>query len=518
MTQGEIEGLSIITERAASRLEKEILLDIVRKIKINSEITSSAEWQIQRLRQIGVFDEYIKSQLQTYLKITEKEVENLYRDVVRNEYEKFDSIFKETGVKRIPFFENEEMQKLIEAILQQTENKFLNITNTLGFTGIQSGKKIFIPLADFFQKTLDNAILGILTGVFDYNTALVKAVKEMTRSGIRTIDYASGRSYRVESASRTALMTGFGQITGLMNEQTAKMLGTNDYEVTFHVGARPTHQIWQGKVYNYEELVDICGLGNATGLCGINCYHWYIPFVKGVSKRNYTDSWLEEQIRKENMIKEYKGKEYTTYTALQKQRSMELLMRKQRQEIVMLKEGKANEFDLIAAKSRYRSTMQQYTDFSKKMNLPQQNDRIYMDGLGKVSPGALSKPKRKEQNTGVFKGIEIPMQKRYVEIFAKKYGVRIDDMIVKIQRNEELLNLFFTGSTDYDQVGRIDLFPNAFISEEQLIRTIIHERCHVLQLRKYGKYYTQENLEKMEEIAYRFEEFWYNIVRRRVQQ
>ena len=218
MTQGEIEGLSIITEQAASRLEKEILLDIVRRIKINSEITSSAEWQIQRLRQMGVFDEYIKSQLQTYLKITEKEVENLYRDVVRNEYEKFDSIFKETGVTRVPFLENEEMQKLIEAILQQTKNKFLNITNTLGFISIQLGKKTFTSLADFFQKTLDNAMLGILTGAFDYNTALVKAVKEMTRSGIRTIDYATGRSYRVESASRTALMTGFGQITGLMNE------------------------------------------------------------------------------------------------------------------------------------------------------------------------------------------------------------------------------------------------------------------------------------------------------------
>ena len=77
MTQGEIERLSVVTEQAASRLEKEILLDIVRRIKINSEVTSAAEYQIQRLRQIGVFDEYIKSQLQVYLKITEKEVENL---------------------------------------------------------------------------------------------------------------------------------------------------------------------------------------------------------------------------------------------------------------------------------------------------------------------------------------------------------------------------------------------------------------------------------------------------------
>ena len=40
------------------------------------------------------------------------------------------------------------------------------------------------------------------------------------------------------------------------------------------------------------------------------------------------------------------------------------------------------------------------------------------------------------------------------------------------------------GSTDYNSIGRIDLFPNAFTSEEELIKTILHEKCHVLQLKK----------------------------------
>lgn len=49
-----------------------------------------------------------------------------------------------------------------------------------------------------------------------------------------------------------------------------------------------------------------------------------------------------------------------------------------------------------------------------------------------------------------------------------------------------MLSMPFYGSTDYDNIGRIDLFPSAFINEEQLVRTIIHEKCHVLQLQKYG--------------------------------
>lgn len=37
--------------------------------------------------------------------------------------------------------------------------------------------------------------------------------------------------------------------------------------------------------------------------------------------------------------------------------------------------------------------------------------------------------------------------------------------------------------TDYKNIGRIDLLPNAFLNEEQLVRTLIHEKCHVMQLK-----------------------------------
>ena len=128
----------------------------------------------------------------------------------------------------------------------------------------------------------------------------------------------------------------------------------------------------------------------------------------------------------------------------------------------------------------------------------------------------VAKLMRKTQNNGVFKKLQIPMQKREIIRISQKYGLKINDLNLKIQRDEKLLKLPFCGSTDYDNIGRIDLFPNSFMSEEQLVRTIIHERCHVLQLRKRGKEYVQKNLDLMEKQAYSFEEFWYNIVRKRV--
>lgn len=517
MSQGEIEALTITMEKAAAQLELDIMKDIVRRIKANSEMTSTAEYQINRLRQLGISDAYIQEQIQTYLKVSDEEMDRIFHGVVENQYEKFSGAYESVGLIQKPFGEHVAIQTVISSALTQTGDTFKNISQSLGFAVQKNGQTEFLPVAEYYQQTLDNAILGIATGAFDYNSALKKAVKEMTRSGLRTVDYASGRSYRIESTTRTALMTGFSQITRYMNEQTAAELGTDDYEVSYHMGARPTHQWWQGRVYSYQELLFICGLGTVTGLCGINCYHWYEPFIRGISVRNYTDEQLDAMIQEENMPRSYRGKEYTAYTALQKQRKMELTMRKQRQDIVLLKEGGGNSLDILAAQTRYRTTMNEYVSFSKAMDMPQQMDRVYMDGLGKVGrSGTIPKPKRRVQNIGLFEKLEIPMQKRAVERLAKKYGIKIDDLFIRIQREEAMLEMPYQGSSDYDHIGRIDLFPNAFIDEETILRTIIHERCHVLQLRKYGKRYTLEHINEMEDIAYKFEDFWYNIVRKRV--
>lgn len=384
MTQGEIEALTITMEKAAAQLEMDIMKDIVRRIKANEGMTSTAEYQISRLMQMGVSDEYIQDQIQIYLKISDEEMNRIFKDEVKTQYEKLESMYEEVGLIQKPFGNHVAIQAVISSVLTQTENTFKNISQSLGFAIQKGGKTEFLPIAEYYQRTLDNAILGISTGAFDYASTLRKAVKEMTRSGLRTVDYASGRSYRIESATRTALMTGFSQITRYMNEQAAGDLGTDDYETSYHMGARASHQWWQGKVYSYQELILICGLGTVTGICGANCYHWYEPFINGVSVRNYTDDQLDAMIREENHPKRYNGKKYTTYQALQKQRRMELLMRKQRQDIVLLKEGEGSELDILAAQTQYRSTMQEYAEFSEAMRLPQQRERVYMDGLGRV--------------------------------------------------------------------------------------------------------------------------------------
>ena len=137
----------------------------------------------------------------------------------------------------------------------------------------------------------------------------------------------------------------------------------------------------------------------------------------------------------------------------------------------------------------------------------------YVDNSGESGIIALN---RKSNNTGLFSDLKIPMQKRAVLRICEKYKIDAKGLTFKIQRSEDMLNIPYYGSTDYDNIGRIDLFPLAFTDEEQLVRSILHEKCHVEQLKKYGKEYVQKNIYEMEKQAYKYEEYQYKILKKEV--
>ena len=127
----------------------------------------------------------------------------------------------------------------------------------------------------------------------------------------------------------------------------------------------------------YKDFVTVTGYGvDALGLCGINCYHSFSPFIEGISVRSFTDEQLDEMNAAENVKKEYKGKEYTTYEATQQMRKLERIMRAQVQKIHLLEEGGADNDTITAARSVNRATQHEYAMFAKEMNLKEQMERV----------------------------------------------------------------------------------------------------------------------------------------------
>lgn len=377
-----------VVSKIASRyqdLEERIMQDIVRRIQKAGEITSTADWQINRLRILGYSSEDIEREIKKALDASYPEMFELYDKVINWEYVRNKDVYEQINARYIPFEQNKQLQQITNAIINQSLSDMENITRSMGFYLDYGGKKVLTPLSQVYTDYLDSACMDIVSGAFDYNSVLRRTVTQLTNSGLRKIDYASGRADRVDVAVRRAVMTGVSQITGKIAEYNADILGTEYFEVAWHAGARPTHAVWQGQVWSKRELYDVCGLGTVTGLLGVNCYHEYYLFFPGISQRNWSDEWLEEQNRKEAEPKTFGGKEYTLYEAKQRQRQMEVAMRAQREKVRLLQAGKADRDEIILHKAKYQGQLNEYSRFCRKMGLTEERERIYLDMRGHVA-------------------------------------------------------------------------------------------------------------------------------------
>lgn len=405
-TSDEIGILPNRVEEIYMALENDIMFDIIRRIRETGEITRTADWQMYRLYQMGETKEKIKKHIQQALQLSDTEIDMIYSDTLKMGYARDEELYNALGKEFISYNENIQLQQLISGVKEQTYGELKNITQTMGFSVKQpNGKKQFQSINNYFKNTMDNAVMHLLNGTFDYNTIIRKVTDEMTKSGVRSIDYESGVSNRINVAARRALLTGISQVTAKVSEQNMEKLDTEFVEVSWHGTARPSHQVWQGKVFywdktnpNAEKVVDgvlykafikETGYGEVDGLCGANCRHTFFPFIPGISVRTYTDEQLEELNAKESEKKEYNSKEYNKYEATQYQRRLETLMRKQRQDIKLLKDaGLSDDSDeVISARCRYQATSQKYSDFTKKMGLNEHRDRITIDGLKDIGKG-----------------------------------------------------------------------------------------------------------------------------------
>lgn len=495
MQPKEMEHLPLQLEKMFLELQNRIMRDVVRRIKKTGGITSTADYQLNRIQIIGNSTEFIESEIKRLSGLTDPELWEIYDTVIEKDYTRVKEIYEQVNANFTPYEDNEQMQTWAKAILSQTKHEIQNITRSMGFALDYGGKKVFTPFSEYYQKYLDRACMDIVTGAFDYNTVLRRVVKEMTASGIRTVNYASGYGNRVPVAVRRAVMTGVHQLAAQINEQVAKDLGTDTYEVTWHAGHRPSHW-WGGNVYTKQELISICRLGDVDGLCGANCKHSYFAFVEGVSVRTYTPEQLREMEANEQITRSYHGKSYNAYEAQQRQRVLETRMRKQRSDIDLLKKGKASQLDIQAAQAKYLNTLREYQGFSKKMELPEQMQRVYMDGLGRVLPGRIFESRisniKKKTAEKIF-DVEITKEmdavlaaNLYKNLNKSNVGKTVLDFI---KTNHISVNVYYSSNT-ISETGLEGLYGSCignhiYINgvETQSIRktaeTIIHEATHI---------------------------------------
>ncbi len=500
-----------VTELYAT-LEEDIIKDMARRIVKTDFATETAKWQLIQLQRMSITRDEVFDRLSKATGKTKDELVDLFNEAAEKSFAREDRAYRKAGYKTVPLAENAQLQKIINAGLRKTENLFNNLTSTTANTASRQ-----------FENALDTAYMQITSGAFDYNTAIRTCIRDLAQKGIAYITYPSGHTDYLDVAVRRAALTGVGQTCGEMQIALADEMDCDLVEVTAHNGARPEHAVWQGKVYSrsgkstkYPDFVKSTGYGTGAGLKGWNCRHDFFPFFED-SEPAYTQKELAEF---ENRKVTYNGEEMTEYDATQKQREMERRIRATKRELagydagIIATDDESLKADLQAAFDRKSVLLKKQEaalkDLTKQTGLTRDRSREQSYGFNKsVSQKAVITSKgnlRNTTNTGAFSILPERMTKKHVREIAKETGIDLHSIKIRIDNNEELLRIPFTGRADYEEIGSITLFPNAFRSKEELTRTVFHEIIHVNQFRKYGSKYVQDNRAFFEKITSEQEE------------
>lgn len=476
-TAPDVQRMGLQAEKIWREAERRIMEDVIRRIRKTGEITSTADYQINRLIEMGKSREEVERIIKEALGATWPEMFEMYDKVAEWEYVRNREIYEQVNDDFLTPEDNKWLRQITEAARKQTKDTLVNMAQSYGFSVLMAGKRVFTPFAEYYQKYVDTAIQDVVTGGTDYNSAIRKVVTQMTNSGLRVVDYASGHTNRADVAARRAVLTGVNQITAQVSEHNAEKLDTEYFEVSWHPCARPDHQTWQGRVFSKKELGTVCGYGTVTGLCGANCRHTFHPFIPGVSERLYPDDWLEEQNKREAQTKEWNGKQLNAYEQTQQQRKMETAMRAQRQKIRLLEEAGADKDDIMLEKAKYQGQLNEYKQFSKKMGLVEQRERIYQDGLGKVATNTKQQNARYTPEMMRNAKIDSNQYERYKEVLKEDAGSLADFRQMKyndpekwdeLQHRYSVVRLYDVDSGEMSPSKIYELDQKAFQTKTEL--------------------------------------------------
>ena len=366
-------------------LEDTLLADICSRLKTGT-VGETTVLDIKALRSHGIDIKEIEKAISETSGISEKKLKKLLEEVVEKNQQYYNEVITLADVTKPEALVN---AADIDAIKRQTLQEMRNITRTMAFV-VDAGRTILKP-QKALTWALDAALLQVQCGAVSYNTAIANAVKQLADSGLRMVDYESGRSDQVDVAARRAVMTGVNQINQKYAEQSTEYLETDLVETSAHIGARnignvpENHEMWQGKWYRwsekpktstgeYPDFIETTGYGTGAGLGGWNCRHTFYPVVEGVSEATYSQADLDA-MKGENRKFKFEGQEYDGYTATQEQRSIERTIRKlKREETAYNAAGLHNKE--LAVSIRIKRLSAKYKAFSRVAGLPEQRERM----------------------------------------------------------------------------------------------------------------------------------------------
>lgn len=341
------EGAEDISEKLHNDIISRIVERIMLRIGRGDDylLTATDKWKIENLQQAGYLLEDIQQDIAKATKLQQSEIAEAMEDAGVKALDYDDKIYQSVGLSPTPLTKSPELIRLMQRNYEATIYTWENFTRTMA----DEAQRLFI-------NQLDMAYTLVSTGALSYTQAVKEVLNNIVSDGVK-VRYTNAETGRVwedtiETATLRAVRTGISQATGQITLARMKEMGACLAITSSHLGARPSHAVWQGKVFyvdwnrmneiyplteipmpqnidrslanKYPDFIESTRIGKVDGLEGANCRHSHSVYYQGM------DNPFEHYDSEENQ-KQYEKEQY--------QRTLERRIRKTKREVMGLKEG-----------------------------------------------------------------------------------------------------------------------------------------------------------------------------------
>ena len=382
-----------VSHNMAMRMESanlQALEVIANRVKEIGRLTADDVYRLELLRNIGADVKEMETYIAQATAMNIRDVDRVYKYQAKKIYKEQTKFYKASGIEQIPFEQNAKVNALVTAQANVTKNTFRNISNStvMSFSKKNAkGEYVMVrrSVKRAYQDIVDEAINIVKSGALDYNTAIEGALNRIADSGIRYVNYESGRTMNLYSAVRMNVMDGMKALAQDMRDQAGQEFGADGIEIDAHELCAEDHLEVQGRIFaceDYgvdtpEELIEAVNeqeIDSDRGIGEWNCMHSWFPIKVGVSEPVYSKDELDE-FAKSTTVKDIDigGTKYSRYECGQLQRKIEHNVRQAKIKRAVRKTA-GN--DTTEVDKRLKMLNNKYAEVSKKSGLSMRRENL----------------------------------------------------------------------------------------------------------------------------------------------
>lgn len=298
---------------------EEIYLEIIDRLIINiakhlgtGKAFRTASWEVMKLEELGQLTAENAKIINAAVKKVPNEIRTALDEASRLSLESIESaIQKAIEEGQIEKAAADTVQEMLEELTQQAIEK-ANLVNTVM---LESGRSAYtqavqnaanwmtqamsVQQAKAAQETLNAAATAVEIGSETRQQALKKAISQMADNGVYGFVDRAGRKWSPEAYINMDIRTTVhnAAIQSVKNRQ--QEYNSDIFQVSSHAGARPLCYPYQGKFFTWGseggtftdgdgkrcsyKPISSTSYGQPAGLFGINCGHYPIPQIPGVT-------------------------------------------------------------------------------------------------------------------------------------------------------------------------------------------------------------------------------------------